>query len=737
MIDRRTSYCRTCINSCPVVVTVEDGRAVELAGDPENDVYHGYSCTKGRAQITRLRSRDRLLRPLKRVGDRFVELSVDLALDEIAERLATIRDEYGADAIAAYFGTYMVTNATAYPVGNAFMQALGSTMKFSPNTIDKPGKNIAPVMLGGWQAPAQGFDNPSVALLIGINPLVSYTGLPFGHPRWLGSALESGMQLIVIDPRRCDVAKRATLFLQPRPGHDAVILASMIRCILVEDLLDHAFVDGDVRGVDALRAAVLPFTPELVGRLADIEPSALESAARMYAGAARGYAIAGTGPSMSGPGTLVEYLVLVLQTLCGRWLRAGEIVRNAPVLMPAPAFRAQASAPRPSRDYTRPMRVRGLTATAAGLPVAAVADEILLRGPGQIRALISVGGNPVGAWPNQEKVIKAMRELDLLVQVDPWMSATSRLAHYIIPPLMALEVASITHVIDGVSNRTAGYGSQDSYGQYTPAIVAAPEGSDLLDDWQVFFGLAVRLGLALTLSPVYEGGGMAADPVALPMKSQPSTDELLELIATGSRVPLDDVRKRPHGSTFPLPQVVVLPKADGWPHRLEVANPEMMAALGDELGRLSRRSNNEKAAFRLLCRRSAGLHNTTVNDGLSTKGRTHNPAYMNPIDMVGLGLLAGDEVEIRSGHGTIAAVVDQDDTLRRGLISMSHGFGSLPGLDDDPRVFGSNVSRLIPDDVDYDAWSGQPRMSDIPVDVMVRPCRSVSTLEPNDLSSSE
>src|SRR5206468_226563 len=128
-----------------------------------------------------------------------------------------------------------------------------------------------------------------------------------------------------------------------------------------------------VRGVEDLRRVVAAFTPEEVGRRADIDAAHLVLAGRTFADARRGYAVAGTGPSMSGCGSLVEYLVLVLETLCGHWLRAGERARAAPTLMPPPVYKAQAEPPA-AWSLGDPLRVRSLTNTRAGMPTAALAD---------------------------------------------------------------------------------------------------------------------------------------------------------------------------------------------------------------------------------------------------------------------------------------------------------------------------------------------------------------------------
>src|SRR5262249_21329478 len=159
-------------------------------------------------------------------------------------------------------------------------------------------------MHGSWMAPGQGFDRPDVSLLVGANPLVTYTGLPTGNPgRWLSAALDRGMELIVIDPRSSDIARRATLHLQPRPGEDVAILAAMLHVLLDEGLLDDAFVADNVSGVDALRRAVGPFTPSRVAARADLDSDDLVRAARIWGAANRGYSFAGTGPNMTGQGT--------------------------------------------------------------------------------------------------------------------------------------------------------------------------------------------------------------------------------------------------------------------------------------------------------------------------------------------------------------------------------------------------------------------------------------------------
>jgi anaerobic selenocysteine-containing dehydrogenase len=718
-VKRSPSFCRVCPNSCGILVDVEDGRVVRVTGDRENPLFRGYTCVKGRAIPEEMQRPDRLLHSQKRQPDgSFRPIPVEQAMDEIAERLAAIVDEHGPRALAGYIGTYVIASSTSRPVFTAFLNAMGTPMVFTSNTIDQPGKAIAQALHGEWLAPAQGFSDPDVVLLLGVNPLVTYSGFPTGDPRtFLERVADGRTRLVVVDPRRTDVARRAHLHLQARPGQDAAILAGLLRVILAEDRYDAPFVAEHVHGIAELRAAVEPFTPEVVARRADIDADDLVLAARWFGDARRGYAAAGTGPNMSGPGTLVEYLILCLDTICGHHLRAGERVDNPGTLIPTFSARAQARAPWPAYGYGERLRVRGLADSAAGLSTAALADEILLDGPGRVRALFNCGGNPVAAWPDQQRTIEAMRRLDLLVQVDVRMSGTARMADYIIAPTVALEVPSSTQVADRYALYATGFGFAEAYGQYTPAIVEPPPGSDVIQEWELFYGLAQRMGLELDLpDPRAFGSSAGTGRLRLDMRVRPSTDDLIELLTAGSRIPLDEVRRHPHGACFPEPAVFVEPAEPGASDRLDVANAEMLrdlrAVAGEPLP-----GPTAPDAFRLVSRRIAAVLNSSLQASSTMRGRTHNPAFLHPLDLERLGLRAGDPVEIRSSRATIVAYVEPDDSVRRGVLSMTHCFGDTDEPAADPSVVGASTGRLVDNDECWDRYSGQPRMSNIPVTV--------------------
>ncbi len=453
---------------------------------------------------------------------------------------------------------------------DAFMDAIGSPMRFTNATIDQPGKPIAMAMHGRWGAGPQAFADADVCLLVGANPLVSmWGGIPAFNPaKRLHEARARGLKLIVIDPRRTETARKAELHLQCLPGHDSELLAAMLHVIFAEQLHDAAFVESETQGLEELRAAVAPFTPERVATVAGVEAADIATAARMFATARRGNATSGTGPSMAPHGLLMDYLVLALNTVCGRWIRAGELLPNRGVLFRQFSGVARTEKPRLASGFGETLRVRGLTDTAAGMPTAALADEILTPGPGQVKALFVVGGNPMLSWPNQAKTQRALAALELLVVVDPQVSATARLAHYVIGPRFGFETPAITFGNEGITTYGLSIGYQEPYAQYQPQIIEPPPGSEVLEDWRFFYELGRAMGMQLA----YRGH-------LFDMQNPPTTDALLEQFVARSRVPLAEIKRYPHGHVFPDPQPFAAPKDEGWPHRLQLGHAAMLSEL--------------------------------------------------------------------------------------------------------------------------------------------------------------
>ena len=493
--------------------------------------------------------------------------------------------------------------------------------------------------------------------------------------------------------------------------------------ILREELYDKAFVDENVTGLDALAKQVAEFTPDYVARRAEIPAEQLIEAARLFAthGENGGMVHIGTGPNFALNGNLTEYLALCLTSICGRWPRAGQPVNRPNVMLPAYTAKAQALAPYQGWGYGERLRVRGLTNAACGMPTAALSDEILLDGEGQVRALICLGANPMAAWPDQRKTQRAMEKLELLVTLDVTMSLTSRLADYVVATRMTLETPGMTQRSEALKYYTTGIGFSPPYAQYSPRIVNPPPGSDVIEEWQFFHGLAKRLNLDLSMMVNFGFGAFAeAPPVEIKVRASDklTTEDIYARICATSRVPMEQVRQYPHGKIFDVHEVVRERDAE-CRDRLDIANRYMM----DELARVSSfdfltERENGDYPFRLIPRRSNNFINSS---GLGVarlhRGTRYNAAFMHPQDLADLNLTTGDRVTIRSPHDFIPSIVEADDTVRRKVIAMHHCFGGL--VDEDHKFIdqGSNVGRLVANDLQYDSITGIPRMGNIPVSV--------------------
>jgi anaerobic selenocysteine-containing dehydrogenase len=725
MIVTEPSFCRLCTALCPILVTIEDGRAVEVHGDRDAPLFGGYTCPKGRALPEIHASPDRLLHSLKRRPDGSHEfIHSDQLIAEVAERLGEIVERHGPSAVAMYTGTSNIAYPTMGGMASALLRALGSSMFFSAATIDQPGVMVADAVHGVWLGGRNRFEDADAWLFVGTNPIISKQYLGENPAQQLHRAVERGMQLVVIDPRRSETARLARVHLQPRPGEDAALVAAILHVLLADGLVDEAFVSDNVDGIERLRRAVGPFTPEYAAMRADVPVEDLLEAAHILGAAERGGTGGGTGVSMTG-GSLVSYLLLCVNSVRGFWAREGDRVERPNVLLPPNPARAQAFPPIPAWGFGNLLRTRALQQSIAGLPTGALAEEILTPGPGQIRALFNVGGSPMMAWPDQHRTQEALANLDLFVTTDVWYSPTARAADYVAATKMTFETPAITQVTEGIKYHHIGYGFSEPYAQYTPALLEPPEGSDLIQDWQLFYRVGQHLGLSMSWTNVFGSprGHLEApmEQIPLDMHDEPTTDELFEIMCRGSNVPLHEVKRHRHGHVFERCQRQrVAPREPTCDARLDVGHEELLG----QLEALRARDNVEAhrptpdAPFLLIGRRENRVINSTGRNlpGLM-RGRAYNPAFLHPDDLAALGLTPGDVVEIRSAHGLVVGIVELDRDLRRGVVAMSHGFGRNPGEPEDPRLDGANTNRLFRTDVDYDPITGMPRMGAVPVSV--------------------
>ena len=704
--ETKKTYCRICTACCALEARVEKGRVVQVRGDASDPVTGGYSCAKGRQLPHQIHGPGRLRSSLVRGDDgRQHPIATQSALDEISIRLEQTIAEYGPRAVASYSGTAAYANSATLPVVRAWHAGIGSTSNYSTMTIDQPAKVVAVGRTGVWGGGAHTFASSDVVLSVGNNPIVSGLTLPGGVPginpvRQLNLAKKRGLKLICVDPRRSELARRANLHLQIRPGEDPTLLAGLLRTVLEEERHDADFCRDHVTGLEALRAAIADFTPVYVESRTGVARERVIEAARLFAAGPRGCASSGTGPDMARHACLTEHLLAALNAVCGRVNREGEVLPNPGVLTPKLPRPAQAVAPALLSSFFRfregpRARVRGLTRLCDEMPTATLAEEILEPGDGQIRALICVGGNPALAVPDQGRMLRALASLDLLVCVDIAQSETARMADYVIAARHALERDDVTEFMDMFY--------EVPYAHYAPAVIEP--GFDVIDDWEVFTGLARRMK-----TPIELPGG------AVDVAGSPSKFEVLQLIRPDTRVPLAEIRARTGGHVFEDLEVVVAAPIPGLEARLDLAPPGICEELREVRSEAFQVPGEGRYTHRLICRRLRHVANSVGRDFPETSRRgAANPAYMNPADLEQLGVEPGGLLEIASAHAAILAVAESSDEIQAGVISMAHCFGGAP--DADVRAHGSNTGRLIAVDRDYDPITGMAPQSAIPVAV--------------------
>jgi anaerobic selenocysteine-containing dehydrogenase len=697
--------------------TVEDNRLIALEPDTSNEIYGGYTCIKGRQLIEQIDHPTRLQESQKKQADgTFAAIGTEQAMDEIAVQLQAILDKYGPRSIASYNGTYSYQNSAAHDVARAFHAAIGSPSYYTSVTIDQPAKvAIGPTRMGWWNGGSHMWNDSDVALIIGNNTLVSHFSIPGGIPSFsphnaLREGRQRGMKVICIDPRVTEVASRCDLHLQVRPGHDAAVVAAIIAVILAEKLHDENFCAQHIEGLEQLAQQTLRFTPEAVAAAAGIPASQIIEAARLFAAGPRGTAVTGTGPEMGPHPNLLQHLVQALNAICGRHYRAGERLPNPGVLTPVGPRAAQATGPQPQwlTDGVKSRVSDDICETVVlspygplkEMPTAVISDEMLLPGEGQIKALICVGGNPLLAWPDQEKTHAALSGLELLVSIDLKMSATAQMAHYVLAPKLCLEREDVTLLTDIWHDRP--------YSQYTKTVVEAQ--GDKIEEWEFFWAMGKRMGLALS---------MANGPIN--MQEKPGKFELLATITQGSRVPLQDIYDTEGGKIFDVPDVILDPPDPATMGRLQLYPPGLEQELESAYSDLQAAADKDYPLL-LISRRMKNTYNSTGPELslLKSKGTT-NPAFMHSQELSARDIADGEIVEVHSRHGAIPAVATASDDIRPGVISMSHCWGGSPDplakSDDRIREIGSNTNRLIDNREHAERYSGMARQSSIAVAV--------------------
>jgi anaerobic selenocysteine-containing dehydrogenase len=679
VIHHRT--CHICEANCGILIEAEGHQILSIKGDPDNALSRGHICPKATALEDLQDDPDRLRIPQKRVGEAWQEISWEQAFAEIGEKARAIL-ERDAAASAIYIG-----NPNAHSYGNVLTtgdlkRALNTRNVFSASTVDQMPHQVANLRLYGhsglWSV--ADIDRTETMIILGGNPMAS-NGSVWTVPdfRNRAKALQKrGGRLIVIDPRRTETAKIADRHIFIRPATDGFLLVALLKLVLA--IGNRA--PGYALNLESVEKALGGFSVDACLARAGVDlADARLLAERLMAGPAALYGR--LGAATQGFGTLNAWLIALIN------IAAGQFDREGGLLFPSPAVDTVEALP-PGAIGKRQSRVSGHRDVLGEFPAACMAEEIEMPGEGQIRALFVIAGNPVLSTPNGARLDRALESLELMVSVDMYRNATSRRAHYILPPVGPLERDHYGLFLLPIAVR--------NFAKYSAPMFAAPAGAK--QDWEILRGLAAAIAQR-------------------PSEGRSPRDTIDALLRAGPYgVTLAELEAQPSGMDFGLLQ------AGRMPDRLKTPDKTIDCAPHEFMGELERLRTTlaepSDARLRLIGRRHLRSNNSWLhNSQRLVKGKDRCTLMIHPEDARARNLGDGSLAEVSSKSGSIRLSVEVTDDMMPGTISIPHGWGhGLPGVAMGVARAHAGVSiNDLTDETVLDPLSGNAALSGIAVEV--------------------
>jgi anaerobic selenocysteine-containing dehydrogenase len=725
---RRLRICPICEAACALVVETRGREVISCRGNPDDTFSAGHVCPKGIALTQLDADSDRLRVPLIRRNGEHVEASWDEAFALINERLNEVRDAHGNDAVGIYIG-----NPTAHNVGlsmgfGTFAGALGSRNVFSAGSVDQLPKQLACELMFGddMAVPVPDIERCHHLLMLGANPIVSNGSLWVipdvrGHIRRFR---DRGGKLVVVDPRRTETAKVADAHLFIRPGTDAWLLAAIFNQLVRSG--NRPVVRA--KGFDALSAALAPVSLESAATHTGIAADEIQRLAEELGESVSAAVYGRVGTTLQRYGTLTSFLIEAVNVLLGSLDSPGG------AMFPEQSF-SMPRAPKSGVAYDRyRSRVSGYPEVTGQMPVACLAEEIETPGEGQIRALVTVAGNPVISNPESRRLAKAFESLEFMVSIDIYHNDTTRLADVILPGTSPFEDSHYDSFLGAMTYRNTA--------RYSPALFA-PE--DRPDEWRMMLSLAhiaaqrrvatehelddfedtVVAGAvqAYVQDPSSGVSGGDVQEIVGAIGPERGVERLLDLGIRAGRwgdhfgrregLSLQTLIDQPNsidlGALRPHLDDVIR-HADGC---VDLA-PEVILA---DLERLRAEAPTDELL--LVGRRNIQTNNSWLqNLPLLSKGPDRCVLEMNVSDADALGIHEGDWVSVTSSVDRLKVKVMLTEDLARGVVSMPHGFSEYANGRQSVASArpGVNSNAIAPAD-HVDAISATVALNGIPVAV--------------------
>ena len=699
--------CILCYVNCGIEVETAGREITGVRGDRDNPKSRGYICQKaGRIPFYHNNLGHRITTPLRRRADGgFDPIDWDTAITEIAAKLNAIRAAHGGDAFAV-FGGGGQGNTMSGPYCLSVMRAMGSSLHFTALSQEKTGDFWVNGHLFGSQNchTAEDVDNTDLLVVLGCNPFMA-NGFARARDAIKAIKKDPSRKLLVIDPRRTEVAENADLHLRLRPGTDAYLLGAILSLIVRKGGEAREFLAARTVGFEAVREALLKVPVEDWIRAADVSRQDVDQAVDMILAAPSMTVRVDVGLQQARNSTLNSYLEKLLFLLTGNFAKPGA---NGLHTWLAPMWGH--SKPNDRAPVTGQVKIAGLT------PPNDLPAHILTDHPQRLRALIVESGNPANSVTNTALVEQALDALELLVTVDVAMTETARHSHYVLPAANQYEKWENTlfnleyphnyfHLRAPLFDPLPGtLPEPEIYTRILHAMGEMPDDQALADlrrlaaaDRPAF---ATAFGQLLRSDPKYAAVGPAIlyETLGRTLPDGAKAAAVWWLGAHKCAAELGDAVRRAgiSGEGFELGEnlfAAILSSRSGlafthqdydevWglirrpEHRVHLAVPELL----DWLGRLDPADAEPDPEYPLMLIGGQRRHynaNQIIRDPRWRKNDPGGALHLHPEDLVAVGGVAGDCMAVETRVGRIVVRVEVDEHLRRGQASLPHGYGQI------------------------------------------------------------
>lgn len=714
--------CNFCEAMCGIEVQIahkENSDQPEIIVKPDkNDPFSkGSMCPKAPILSALQTDPDRLRYPVKRVGKDWVDISWADAYTMVEENIKRIRDQHGPDAIASYLGNPIVHNMGMMLFVKKLTAAIGSKNVFSATSMDQLPHHFAAHFMFGheFRIPVPDVDRTDFMIIMGANPIASNGSImtSAGIRERLKDIESRGGQFVVLDPRETETAKIATAHHFIRPGTDVYFLLAFLHVLFRDNHIKIERLEHHLKGLEAVVAIRDSVTPQQAESITGVAASVIEQLVKDYTAQNRAVLYGRMGLSTQRHGGLCHWLINTINILSDNFDKPGGM------MFPTPAIELARGRGLQNRFGRWKSRVRQMPEFYGELPVSAMTEELTTSGEGQVRAFMTICGNPVLSTPGGGRLDNALPDIEFMFSIDNYINETTRHAHLILPTPSGLEVEHYDLIFNliSVSNNV----------KYSEALL--PPAEDRPYDWQVLKELISRLspsgtGLLHKLETPRRVINLGLMLGAYGKLSHPkrwlSGLTLNKVIKSGHGISLGPLVPRvPEGMMTPDKKIDLSP--DVFSQRLKEVISDTATSNTDAEIKPEDTKETPPAEFRLIGRRHVSTNNSWMHQfhKLSQSRQVRCTAMMSSIDAQRLSIADEDQIKVSSSKGSITLPAEVTTSMMPGVICIPHGFGHtrsgtrIPNAEAKPGVSVNDIT----DHEHVDPLTGNAAFSGLPVTI--------------------